>query len=234
MAIMFVYLAAIATLAAIYLSRQGLAAKPWLDDVRLTDLVQIEASKPTTRTGLVVFLGVASSLFALLISAYLMRMDLPDWRPLPSMKILWFNTGMLVAGSFALQAAVFAERQGAVDAARAALAIAGISTSTFVVGQTIAWYWLLTDGYSVEKNPANAFFFLITGVHGLHVLGGLVALGRTTGKAMNAAPPVELLRSLELCATYWHFLLVVWLVLLALLTGLGGGLAAFCRGLLPS
>ena len=80
--------------------------------------------------------------------------------------------------------------------------------------------------------PANSFFYLITAVHGLHVLGGIVALGRTTIRALRDVEVARLRLSVALCATYWHFLLVVWLVLLALLTGWAEDFVLICRQLL--
>ena len=68
-----------------------------------------------------------------------------------------------------------------------------------------------------STNPANGFFYLITGLHGLHLLGGLVAWGRTSDKVWRGFEPAQVRLSVELCAVYWHFLLVVWLVLFALL-----------------
>jgi cytochrome c oxidase subunit 3 len=235
MAVMIVFVAAIAIIAALYLSRQRLAAKPWLEaGVAGASPVLEEFPGHTARIGLFVFLAVASSLFALLVSAYFMRMDMPDWRPLPSLGILWLNTGFLVAGSLGLQGAASAARHGRMDTARLALAAGAFMTLAFVAGQAIAWYWLLTTGLTPAQNPANAFFFLITGVHGLHVLGGLVVLGRTADHAWRTDRLDELRETLSLCAIYWHFLLFVWLIMLAVLTGTADFFVAFCRGLLPA
>ena len=69
-------------------------------------------------------------------------------------------------------------------------------------------------------NPANSFFYLLTGLHGLHILGGLVALARAVPAAWGARRPGAGSGSaLELCVAYWHFLLFVWLCLLVLFTG---------------
>jgi cytochrome c oxidase subunit 3 len=84
----------------------------------------------------------------------------------------------------------------------------------------------------VASNPANSFFYLITAVHGLHLMGGLVALGRTTAKVSRGAAMTQVCLSVELCAIYWHFLLLVWLVLLALLTGWTDDFVSICRQLL--
>jgi cytochrome c oxidase subunit 3 len=235
MAIMIVFVAAIGFIAALYLSRQRLAAKPWLEvGIAGVSPASQDFPQPTARVGLFVFLAVASSLFALLVSAYFMRMDLPDWRPLPSLGILWLNTGFLIAGSLGLQGAATAAQHRRMETARLALAMGAFLTLAFVAGQAIAWYWLLTAGYTPAQNPANAFFFLITGVHGLHVLGGLFVLGLTANQAWRTDRPAELPQTLSLCALYWHFLLFVWLVMLLVLTGAADFFVDFCRSLLPT
>ncbi|MEI4584053.1 hypothetical protein WAC45_27600, partial [Klebsiella pneumoniae] len=69
------------------------------------------------------------------------------------------------------------------DNALIGLLAGGVSAVVFVIGQLLAWQQLNVAGYFLTANPANAFFYLITAGHGLHVLGGLAALGRTVAKA---------------------------------------------------
>ena len=69
-------------------------------------------------------------------------------------------------------------------------------------------------------NPANSFFYLITGLHGLHVLGGMAGLGWTIDRAWHSSTAEKLRLERRIIAYYWHFLLVIWLVLFSLLTGL--------------
>jgi len=91
-------------------------------------------------------------------------------------------------------------------------------TVAFVVGQLVVWYQLVEMGFFIATNPANDFFYLLTGLHGLHMLGGLVALARTTDKVwFMLVTPTKAALSVELCAIYWHFLLCIWLALFALL-----------------
>jgi cytochrome c oxidase subunit 3 len=94
---------------------------------------------------------------------------------------------------------------------------------------------LIAAGYFLSSNPANSFFYLITGLHGLHILGGLIALTRTTLRAWNTDEPEDVRTSVQLCTVYWHFMLIVWLVLFALLAGWADDIAdfaEFCRQLL--
>src|SRR5438034_36859 len=88
-------------------------------------------------------------------------------------------------------------------------------------------------GLGVFLAVAGSLFALfISAAHGLHPMGGLVALGRTTAKVWRGAEMTQLRLSVELCAIYWHFLLLVWVVLLGLLTGWTENFVDICRQLL--
>jgi cytochrome c oxidase subunit 3 len=215
MNITFLFLAVIAAIVAWWLAQQRLTAKPWLEAGPIND--PGASSLPAAKIGLGVFLGVVGCLFALLMSSYAMRMNMGEWRPAPVPNLLWLNTGMLILSSGALQWAQVAARRGRMDGVRAGLLAGAGMALAFLAGQLIAWRQLDAAGYYLTANPAAAFFYLITGVHGLHILGGLVALGRTMDKAWQDVAVGEGRLSIELCATYWHFLLFVWLVLFALL-----------------
>jgi cytochrome c oxidase subunit III len=233
MSAIILFMAGIAAIAGWWLSQQGLGAKPWLQQGVAVDLREDSASSlPPAKIGLGVFLAVVGSLFALFISAYSMRMNMVDWRALPVPKLLWFNTGVLVLSSVALQWAHVAARRNDIDSVMVGLCAGGAFAVTFLVGQLLAWQQLRVAGYFVASNPANSFFYLITAVHGLHLMGGLVALGRTTAKVWRGAEMTQVRLSVELCAIYWHFLLLVWLVLLGLLTGWTDDFVDICRQLL--
>ncbi|GLS34587.1 cytochrome-c oxidase [Mesorhizobium tianshanense] len=233
MSVILVFLLVIAGFAGWWLSHQRLMAKPWLEQGVIGDTIGLEGSTlPTAKIGLGVFLAVVGCLFALFTSAYFMRMALSDWQALPLPRVLWFNTGVLVLSSIALQCASVAARRGQIDTVRLGLATAGLTALAFLIGQLVAWRELTADGYLLTANPANSFFYLITGMHGLHILGGLVGLGRTAAGAWNGARPERLRLSVELCAMYWHFLLFVWLAIFALLAGWAASFIEICRQLL--
>lgn len=234
MSAIVLFLAVIAVIAGWWLSQQRLMAKPWLEEGPIGDFPGTDTMTwPAAKVGLGVFLAVAGSLFALFISAYSMRMNMVDWRVIPVPKLLWFNTGVLVLSSVALQWAYVAARRNDMDGVIVGLLAGGTSAITFLAGQLLAWQQLSTAGYFVASNPANSFFYMITAVHGLHLTGGLVALGRTTAKVwQHDAVTAEMRLSVELCTIYWHFLLLVWLVLLGLLTGWTDDFLDICRQLL--
>ncbi|OXI15848.1 cytochrome c oxidase subunit 3 [Burkholderia sp. AU15512] len=175
------------------------------------------------RTGLTVFMAVATTLFSLLLFAYAMRMREPDWQPIPHPALLWWNTGALALASIAMQ------RARRIGPSRTVwLAAGGVLAAVFVIGQLVAWQTLSAAGETVTVNPSNSFLYLLTGLHGVHVLGGLAAWVVTIAQ-LRRADPFRAQRAIALCARYWHFLLAVWLVLLAAMQWLTPGIvAAIC------
>ena len=218
MIFILLFLGVVLAVAGVWLSRQGLASKPWLEASPAGELPALPLpGLPAAKLGLGAFITVASALMVLLVSAYSIRMGMEDWRPLPQPSLLWANTVVLALGSLALHRAQTAARGGEREGMRAWLVAGGLGALLFVAGQLLAWRQLAAAGYQLSTNPADSFFYLITAVHGLHVLGGLVALGRVTARAFGEAPPERLRLGVELCATYWHFLLLAWLLLFGLL-----------------
>jgi cytochrome c oxidase subunit 3 len=198
-----------------------LTAKPWETSGVPDELEAGSAAKlPPAKIGLLILLAVITSLFGLFISAYWMRMEHAhgDWNPLAVPRLLWLNTGLLMLSSAGMQWARAAAKRGQADRVRIALLAGGMLAWAFLAGQLVAWRQLNASGYFLASNPAVAFFYLLTGVHGLHLLGGLFVWGKTV--ARMARPGVELVDlrlSVELCTVYWHYLLLVWLVLFAVL-----------------
>jgi cytochrome c oxidase subunit 3 len=180
---------------------------------------------PSARVGLWIFLAVITSLFGLFVSAYYMRLNghhgvgpATDWTALHEPPVLWLNTLLLIAASIAMQAARRAVRTETADRAGTALLVGGLLTIAFLGGQFYAWSQVRGSEFFSPLNPAVAFFYLLTAVHGLHLLGGLYVWGRTLARLRNKAIElIDVSLSVELCSVYWHFLLLVWLGLFAVM-----------------
>ena len=198
-----------------------LTAKPWETSGSPDELeAGSTAGLPPAKVGLFILLAVITSLFGLFISAYWMRMQHAhgDWNPLAVPQVLWLNTGLLVLSSAGMQWAREAAKRGQADRVRLALIAGGAFAWAFLAGQLLAWNQLSASGYFAASSPAAGFFYLLTGVHGLHLLGGLFVWGKTVVRmAQPGAELVDLRLSVELCTVYWHYLLLVWLVLFAVL-----------------
>jgi cytochrome c oxidase subunit 3 len=208
-----------------WLFRQTLHVQPWQAQVAVPELHVSGTRRPAAKTALWVFLAVASSLFVLFVSAYAMRLGLADWSPLPRPRLLVLNTALLVGASLAMEWTVHAARRGDPVQVRRGLRASGLLTVGFLAGQLIVWRQLNAAGHFVSSSAAASFFYLFTAVHGLHVLGGLVAWVRAALRVSRGADPAAIRLVVELCATYWHYLLAVWVVLYALLVSNELGLA---------
>ena len=180
---------------------------------------------PPARVGLWVFLAVITSLFGLFLSAYYMRLTghhgsgpATDWAALSEPPVLWLNTLLLIAASIAMQASKKAVRDGSVERSFSSLLVGGLLTLAFLGGQFYAWGQVRNTEFFTPANPALAFFYLLTAVHGLHLLGGLYVWGRTLVRMRRKDVEVtDVQLSVDLCSVYWHFLLFVWLGVFAVM-----------------
>jgi cytochrome c oxidase subunit 3 len=199
-----------------------LTEKPWLRTPQTAGGLTVEVSQvsliPPQKVALRVFLGVVSVLFGLFFTAYFIRMGLADWRPMPQPQQLWFNTLLLFLGSVALQWTCHVLKHGDTLLMKMGLLLGSLFTFGFVFGQVAVWQRMTAEGYGLYNNPANSFFYVLTAVHVLHILGGLWVWTRTGVRVLAGAEPEKVRLSVELCATYWHFLLLVWLAMFALIS----------------
>jgi cytochrome c oxidase subunit 3 len=203
-----------------------LRAKPWeAPAAGVTEKLGFSVS--AKRIGLWIFLAVVTSLFCLFISAYYMRMGghaahnslAPgDWQAIRDPSILWFNTVLLIFGSIAMQSARAAVARSQLQETRVRLFAAGLLTLAFLIGQWFAWREIRYSELFSPANPAVAFFYVLTAVHGLHLLGGLVVWARTLARSLRKdVELIDVRLSVELTSVYWHYLLLVWLGLFAVL-----------------
>ncbi len=222
MSIVLAFLFSVFAVTGIWLFRQGLASKPWLETGTVS--VAADPKREPGRYGMGVFITVICGLFAIFGSAYVMRAGYADWQAAPMPPIIWGNTALLVAASLFLQAAARADRDDDTRGTATYLAAGVFAALGFVLGQLLAWQVLAAAGHGVTRNPSDSFFYLLTGLHGLHVIGGLLALGWVRRKLAAGDAGA----ALRLCTTYWHALLGIWIGLIALFLAIPKAFIDFC------
>jgi cytochrome c oxidase subunit III len=167
------------------------------------------------RFGLWLFLGTISMLFIGFTSAYLVRRSTGAWFPIAPPALLWLNTAALLASSATVELARRRRRAWDLAGARLALAATGALGLVFVAGQVGAWRSLARQGVFLASSPHSSFFYLLTGLHVVHLVGGLVWFGVVlAGLRLALGPGPD---RLGLFATYWHFLGGLWVYLFLLL-----------------
>jgi cytochrome c oxidase subunit 3 len=177
-----------------------------------------DARWDTGRFGLWAFLGTVSMLFIGFTSAYIVRRTAIDWRALPAPRLLWWNTAALLLSSVTLERSRQRHRRQDGGGVGAWLAATGLLAVVFVAGQFRAWRLLGALGYFLSSNPHSSFFYLLSGVHVVHVAGGLLWFASVVwALRARGATSAATGRSLSLLATYWHFLGALWLYVVFLI-----------------
>ncbi len=163
-------------------------------------------------------LGIVSILmfFMALASAFLVRRSSGDWVPVHIPMLMWVNTVVLLASSATLEIARHRLAKGHLDAYKNLWLVTTVLGVLFLVGQVIAWRLLAAQGIYLASNPASSFFYIFTGAHALHLLGGVAALLYVAKRNFEQAQVTRTVAA-EVISHYWHFMDALWLFLLALL-----------------
>ena len=174
------------------------------------------------RVGMWVGLASILMLFTALTSAYIVRAaSANDWRPLPMPRILLLSTGLIVISSVTLEGAKRKLKATLDGQYRIWLMVTTALGLGFLAAQLLAWRQLVGQGVYVASHPHSSFFYLLTATHGVHLLGGLLALGylivRTQKPVNDERFQLKRLAAAGAVSIYWHFMDVLWIYLFVLL-----------------
>lgn len=163
-------------------------------------------------------IGIVSILmfFMALASAFIVVRGRSDWQAVHVPFLLWVNTAVLIASSVTLEMARRRLGSGDLEGYRKLWLITTVLGLLFLFGQVAAWRLLVQQGIYLATNPASSFFYVFTGAHALHLLGGVGALVFVARRNFARAKITRNVAS-EVTAYYWHFMDALWLFLLALL-----------------
>ena len=200
---------------------QLLMQKPWdpaqvkVDNLHEGATLNLSKGK----LGLRYIMIISTIFFCLFIVTYSDRLVYPDWQKMPEPLMLWLNTLILLISSAFFLNAQIAAKNNQFIIVKKRLIVIGFLALAFLIGQLIVWLQFINLGYYVSSNPANAYFYVFTALHGLHLLGGLIYWLITIRKVWVPSNIViaKVKHTVELCAIYWHFLLAVWIVLFGLM-----------------
>jgi cytochrome c oxidase subunit 3 len=166
----------------------------------------------TYRLGLLIACGSILAFFVALVIAFYWRSRTPPfWAPVALPNTLWLSTAIILTSSVTFEAARRAYRRGLHAIAARLLVVTACLGAAFLASQLSAWLNLVHRGLYLAQNPYSSFFYMFTGLHAAHLIGGLIAmfivtLGRRTRR-----------ETVDAVAFYWHFLGVLWLALFTIL-----------------
>lgn len=160
------------------------------------------------------FIVTVGMLFAAWTSAYLVKRAEPGWSEIQIPPIFWINTAIILTSSVTMFWAQRAARRDRLETVKLALGITTVLGVAFLIGQWMAWGKLvLLNEYFVGGNVSHSFLYVLTGVHGAHILGGLVFLIIVLALTFKYQVHSKNMLRIELLSTFWHFLDVLWLYL---------------------
>jgi cytochrome c oxidase subunit 3 len=163
-------------------------------------------------------------LFVALTSAYILRqvnrdtgVIAKDWLPLEIPSAMWATTAVILLSSISIEIARRRLKQNQFPQFKNWILITTALGVVFLIGQLIAWRQLAAQGIYLSSNPHSSFFYLLTGLHGLHLLGGVLALTFVTLAALRLRISVKKRHAVEVTSLYWHFMDGLWIYLFILL-----------------
>ena len=174
------------------------------------------------RTGAWVVIAGVVMLFTALTSAYIVRSaSSNDWQPIAMPKVLWLSTALILISSVTMEISRRSLKRQRDAGYSRWLTITVALGLVFLVSQLLAWRQLVRQGVYMASNPFNSFFYLFTAAHGLHLLGGIMALTylllRTRKRRSTVDGELRRVGAADAATIYWHFMDGLWVGLFLLL-----------------
>ena len=174
------------------------------------------------RIGMLVSLASIAMLFTSLSSAYIVRSGVTyDWYPIAVPRVMFGSTALLILGSVALEIARRKLKQGLSGTYSRYLLLTLLLGLGFLVSQLFAWRQLAAQGVYISTHPHSSFFYVLTGTHAVHIMGGLLALIFLWWRSLRHLDEARLVAkrqaAADAVAIYWHFMGALWIYLFLLL-----------------
>lgn len=156
-------------------------------------------------------------LFASQTSAYLVRRAEGNWAEFEVPQIFWYSTVVLIISSISMHWALLSTKKNNIANVKIAVGITFAFGILFLMMQYLGWQNLQQQGVFLKGNPSGSFFYIFTGLHMAHLLLGLGILIATLIMAFKMEVNAENTILVEICATAWHFLDILWIYLFVFL-----------------
>jgi cytochrome c oxidase subunit 3 len=161
------------------------------------------------------WIGIGSiiMMFAGLTSAYIVKRDQPGWTTFDIPRTFWYSTAVILISSLTMQMALKSFKDRQMQQYRIVVSATFFLGILFIVLQWISFQQIWKSGVTLKGSGAGQFLYVIAGLHALHVLGGIIALLVTFIRAFGTKKRSYSSVQLEVVATYWHFVDLLWIYL---------------------
>jgi cytochrome c oxidase subunit 3 len=155
--------------------------------------------------------------FAALSSAYIVRQAGGNWLIFELPDIFWVTTGIILLSSGTMHWAYISAKRDNLEMVKVATGITSVLGVAFLVGQFMGWADLVRNSVHLVGNPSGSFVYVLSGLHGLHIVAGVIFLLIVLASTLKYNVHSKSMTKMEMCATFWHFLDVLWLYLFVFL-----------------
>ncbi|MDH5474233.1 MAG: cytochrome c oxidase subunit 3 [Cyclobacteriaceae bacterium] len=159
------------------------------------------------------FITTVVMIFASLTSAYIVRQAEGNWLIFELPKILWVNSGIILFSSIFMHWAYVSAKNDNTKNVKIGIGAVAILGFTFLIGQVMAWGDLVNSNIFLVGNPSGSFVYVLTGLHSIHLVGGLIFLLIVLKSTIKLKVHSKNMAQIEMCTTFWHFLGGLWLYL---------------------
>jgi cytochrome c oxidase subunit III len=187
-------------------------------DIKIVEEARKPLSMNPKKFGLWLFMATVVMLFGAWTSAYIVKRGDMGWSEIILPDLFFVNTGVILVSSVAMVWAVRAAKRGLAEQLKIAMGVTTILGVAFLVGQWMAFDQMVALHEHFTGGPvSHSFVYVLSGAHGLHVISGVAVLAIVLVAALRGRVRQDNMSTIEMCATYWHFLGVLWLYLFVFL-----------------
>jgi cytochrome c oxidase subunit 3 len=182
-------------------------------DLKLVEEPKKPLSMNPKKFGMWLFLGSVMMLFMSITSAYIVRQAEGNWLYFDLPSLFYITSVIIVVSSVTMQWAYFAIKKDNATTAKMMISITSVLGVAFLVGQFLGWKQLVANSIYLVGNPSGSFLYIITGLHGLHIISAVIFLLIMLSSILKGKVHSANMTKMEMCTTYWHFLGGLWLYL---------------------
>ena len=186
-------------------------------DIKIVEVANEPRAMDPKKFAMWLFIVSALMVFAGLTSAYMVRQAAGNWLVFDLPSLFYVTTGIIMLSSVTMHWAYISAKRDNLEMTKVAITITMILGFAFFVGQFMAWGKLVEESVYLVGNPAGSFVYILSGLHMIHIVGGVVYLLIVLVATFRYKVHSRRLAQMEMCATYWHFLDALWLYLFVFL-----------------
>ncbi|MGK7390439.1 MAG: cytochrome c oxidase subunit 3 [Candidatus Cyclobacteriaceae bacterium M2_1C_046] len=188
-----------------------------VSEMKMIEKPQKSLSMHPKKFALWLFMMASVMLFAAFTSAYIVRQSEGNWAYFDLPVEFYLTTVILILSSLTMQWSLNNAKKDEIDNVKKGLVVTIILGLIFLAGQYYIWKILVDHEVFFVGNPSGSFLYVLTGIHGVHLISGLIFLAVTYIKTAKLEVHSKKLSTIEMCNTYWHFLDGLWIYLLIFL-----------------